>query len=155
MKKALSFIIPVILCYAVGFTASRFQADAIENWYPLLAKPSLTPPNIVFPIAWNILYLLMGISIGLLINSSDRKKRGFFIGLFSVQLVLNFLWSMLFFYLKNPALGLIDIILLDAAIIFYTVKAYPVHKAAAWLFVPYILWVTFAAYLNLYIFIYN
>lgn len=74
MKKALSFIIPVAVCFLVGFTASQFQADAIANWYPYLNKPSLTPPNIVFPIAWNILYLCMGISVGFIINSKDCRK---------------------------------------------------------------------------------
>lgn len=154
MKKALCFIIPVIICFLVGFTASQFQADSIETWYPYLNKPSVTPPDIAFPIAWNILYLCMGISIGFILISDSVQKR-FLVGLFIVQLLLNFGWSMLFFYMRSPLLGLIDIILLDIAIIIYLFKSYPVSKVSSYLFIPYVLWVTFAAYLNLYIFIYN
>lgn len=154
MKKALSFIIPVAVCFLVGFTASQFQADAIENWYPYLNKPSLTPPNIVFPIAWNILYLCMGISVGFIINSKDCRKIEI-ITLFVVQLVLNFGWSFLFFYMRNPLLGLIDILLLDFLLILYYFSSYRVSRPAAYLFIPYILWVSFAAYLNIYIFIFN
>lgn len=154
MKKVLSILIPVLICFGVGFTASLFQQDAIENWYPLLNKPELTPPNIVFPIAWSILYLLMGISIGLII-ASDSKEKPFFIKLFSIQLVLNFLWSMVFFYMQNPLLGLIDIILLDIVIVVYIIKTYKEFKASSMLFVPYLLWVMFASYLNLYILLNN
>jgi len=154
MKEALSFIIPVAVCMLVGFTASQFQADSIENWYPYLNKPSLTPPNMVFPIAWTILYICMGISVGFIINSKDERRNGL-IGLFVAQLILNFGWSMLFFYLKNPLLGLVDIILLDILLIVYCIRSYPVSRAASYLFVPYILWVSFASYLNIYIFLNN
>lgn len=154
MKKALSIIIPVLICFGVGMTASFFQQDAIENWYPLLNKPALTPPNIVFPIAWSILYVCMGVSIGLII-ASDSSRKSFFIKLFAVQLVLNFLWSMLFFYMQNPLLGLIDILLLDIVLAIYIYKTFDKFKASSILFMPYLLWVLFATYLNLYILLYN
>ncbi len=123
MKRLLNLLLPVVVCFMVGFTASYFQSDAIESWYPYLNKPALTPPNAVFPIAWGIIYVCMGISIGLILNSKDKKKNFFFL-LFGIQLFLNFLWSLSFFYLQNPLLGLINIVLLDLAVLYYILKTY-------------------------------
>lgn len=75
--------------------------------------------------------------------------------LFILQLIANFLWSVFFFYLENPFLGLTDIVILDIIVIFYIIKSYSVSKISTWLFVPYLLWILFATYLNAYIFIYN
>ena len=154
MKKFLSILIPVLICFAVGLTASYFQSDAIHNWYPYLQKPTLTPPNIVFPIAWSIIYLCMGISIGLILISGTREKN-VLTGLFIVQLFLNFCWSILFFYFRNPLWGFVDILLLDLVVTSYAIKSYPVKKASSLLFIPYLLWIYFATYLNGYILIYN
>lgn len=154
MRKVLSIIIPILVCFLVGFTASYFQADAIKNWYPTLIKPALTPPNIVFPIAWSILYLCMGISIGLIINSAIEQKR-FFVKAFIMQLFFNFTWSIGFFYFQNPLIGFINILLLDIFVINYTLKSYPVSKASSILFIPYVAWLLFATYLNGYILMYN
>lgn len=154
MKKIANIFIPVFLCFFVGFLSAQFQQDSIANWYPLLNKPSLTPPNIVFPIAWSILYLLMGLSIGFILNSDTSRKK-FFVILFAAQLFLNFTWSIVFFYFQNPLIGLVNIILLDALLIYYAFKAYSAVKISSILFIPYILWVSFASYLNLYIFLYN
>jgi len=154
MKRLLNLLLPVVVCFMVGFTASYFQSDAIESWYPYLNKPTLTPPNAVFPIAWGIIYVCMGISIGLILNSKDKKKN-FFLLLFGIQLFLNFLWSLSFFYLQNPLLGLINIVLLDLAVLYYILKTYPTQKASALLFIPYALWLFFATYLNAYILVYN
>lgn len=92
----------------------------------------------------------MGISIGLIINSGSPQT-GYFIRLFTIQLILNFLWSILFFYFRNPLAGAIDILLLEILIIWYAVKSWPQFKVSSLLFVPYILWISFATYLNLYI----
>lgn len=154
MRKVLSFVIPVAVCFLVGLTASYFQSDAIKNWYPTLIKPALTPPNIVFPIAWSIIYLCMGISIGLIINSMTAPKR-YFIRTFVFQLFFNFTWSIGFFYLENPLIGFINILLLDIFVINYTLKSYPVNKASSILFFPYVVWLLFATYLNGYILMYN
>lgn len=154
MKKATFIIIPVLICFLIGLTASYFQKDAIENWYPFLNKPELTPPNIVFPIAWSIIYLCMGISIGIiLISNSFRRKE--LIMLFCIQLFFNFAWSILFFYFRNPLLGMIDILLLDIVVTVYAFKSYTVRKASSILFWPYIIWIYFATYLNGYILLNN
>lgn len=154
MRKIIHFIIPIAICFIVGLTASYFQSDSISSWYPTLNKPSLTPPNIAFPIAWSIIYLLMGISIGLILNS-DYKKKGVLIVLFAVQLFFNFTWSIVFFYMQNPLLGLINIIILDILIIYYVIKSSRINSISAWLFTPYLLWILFATYLNGYISYYN
>lgn len=150
MRKAAVIIIPVLICFFVGLTASYFQEDAISNWYPFLNKPDLTPPNIVFPIAWSIIYLCMGISIGLIILSESIRKKEL-IKLFSIQLFFNFAWSILFFYFQNPLLGFIDILILDICVTMYAFKSYPVKRISAYLFIPYIIWIYFATYLNGYI----
>lgn len=154
MKKALTFIIPVIVCIGVGFTASHFQADAIQTWYPSLEKPSLTPPNWVFPVVWSILYVMMGLSIGFILIS-NTKRRWFFINLFILQLLFNFTWSITFFYIKDPLSGFINILILDVLVIFYVIESYPVVRRASLLFMPYALWILFATYLNGYIMVHN
>lgn len=154
MRKAAAIIIPILICFFVGLTASYFQADAIKTWYPSLNKPDLTPPNIVFPIAWSIIYLCMGVSIGLIYLSNSLMKKGL-IKLFCIQLFFNFAWSILFFYLQDPLLGLIDILALDICVTIYAVRSYPVRKVSSYLFLPYIIWIYFATYLNGYILLYN
>ena len=154
MKKFLAYFIPVLLCFGVGISASLAQADSIVNWYPFLNKPALTPPNFVFPVAWSILYICMGISIGHIILLHTPAKWSF-IKIFIIQLLLNFTWSIVFFFLQNPLLGFINIIALLFFIVFYEVRTYPVSKLSSLLFIPYILWVAFASYLNFYILIYN
>lgn len=154
MKKILNIVLPVLACFIVGFTARNFQTEAIANWYPALNKSPLTPPNIAFPIAWSILYLLMGISIGLVLNSRNWRKRPL-ITLFIIQLVFNFTWSISFFYFQNPLWGLINIFLLDVLVLYYIIRTYKLVKVSAWLFIPYLGWILFATYLNGYIFINN
>ena len=154
MRKALNIIIPILVCFLVGLSASYFQADAIKNWYPTLIKPVVTPPNIVFPIAWSIIYVCMGLSIGLLINSTIERRR-FFIKAFVFQLFFNFTWSISFFYIQNPLIGFINILLLDIFVINYTLKSYQVNKTSSILFIPYVIWLLFASYLNGYILMYN
>ncbi len=152
MKRIMMYFWCVVLCFTVGLSASYFQAYSLEVWYPLLNKPAITPPNVVFPIAWGIIYLAMGISLGRLITT--RCSRGL-IMLWSAQLVVNFLWSILFFLLRSPLLGLIDILILDVLVIVYIRESWRCDKWASWLFAPYILWLALATYLNLYIYLYN
>lgn len=154
MHKVFTIPIAVLVCFAVGLTASYFQADALTQWYPLLNRPSLTPPNIVFPIVWSILYLLMGISIGLVTGSMYTDRRAITI-VFILQLLLNFLWSILFFYMRNPLWGLIDIVALDIVVLLYIMLTHRHHRTASYLFIPYIVWLIMATYLNGYIYLHN
>ena len=123
MNKIIPVLVAVIICFSVGVMASYFQVDAIQTWYPFLNKPLLTPPNFIFPIVWSILYFCMGISIGLIWNTKHRKRK-ILRWLFSFQLLLNFTWSIYFFYFQNPFLGFIDILLLDICHILYDEKLF-------------------------------
>lgn len=154
MKRFLWILLGIVVCFLVGYTASLFQDESLEFWYPLLNKPSLTPPNWVFPIAWGVIYVCMGISVGLLsgVHVAYRKP---LVWVFVFQLVLNFMWSFSFFYLQSPFLGFVNILLLDIAVILYMFLTYQVNKVVSWLFLPYILWLTLATYLNGFICIYN
>ena len=122
MRTSIAIPVWVLVCFVVGLTASYFQREALALWYPILEKSSLTPPNIVFPIVWSILYLLMGISVGLVIGSGHPHRRAV-MWIFIVQLVLNFMWSILFFYMRNPLWGLIDIVLLDVVVLLYMARS--------------------------------
>lgn len=152
MGKVLNYIWPVLLCIGGGFLASLLQRSAIVEWYPGLDKPSVTPPAIVFPIVWTVLYVMIGLSLSFLLN---RRPSGWLIGLWGAQLALNFLWSLLFFMCRNPFWGLVDIVLLDFLVVLYIVKVYTTSAVSSWLFVPYALWLFLATYLNAYIFFNN
>lgn len=154
MKKFLSIVIAIAICFGVGFSAHYFQADALASWYPFLEKPSITPPDSVFPIAWGFIYLCMGISIGL-IWDKPTYVRFIPLWIFIGQLFLNFMWSILFFAMQSPMLGFFDILLLDIMAVLYTMQVYNVNRLSAWLFAPYLLWLAFATYLNAYILIAN
>lgn len=154
MRKAWAYILPTILCFAVGAIAGSCQNNAIHDWYPYLNKPALTPPNIAFPIAWGIIYLCMGISAGRIITSLSPRRRAV-MTIWYVQLAVNFLWSILFFTCRSPLLGMIDIVLLDLLVISYIAAAARIRHSAAWLFVPYLCWILFASYLNGYILVMN
>lgn len=154
MKRIGYILAAIAICFGVGYTARIFQADSLATWYLTLDKSSLTPPNVVFPIAWGIIYLCSGLSIGLVWNKRETLDVG--LGwIFMLQLVFNFAWSILFFYLQDPLSGLIDIALLDLTVIFYTLTCYRINKFAALLFAPYLVWLALATYLNLYIVINN
>ena len=151
MKKFLAYFIPIVLAFAVGAMGSYIQGEALEEWYPYLVKSPATPPPIAFPIAWSILYLLMGISAGTLLVRGDVSV----MRLWLLQLLLNFLWSVCFFALRSPFMGLLVILALVVVVFAYIIYAMWRRKAAAWLFVPYLLWLIFATYLNGYIYINN
>lgn len=154
MKRLLWITIAVMACLCVGYTARSFQEDALMYWYPLLEKSSFTPPDRVFPIAWGIIYVCMGISVGMLCKVNTIRRFPLLM-LFVIQLMLNFLWSISFFYMQNPLLGLINIVLLDIAVLVYTIRTHYVKRLSAWLFYPYILWLVLATYLNAYVYIAN
>lgn len=154
MKRFLWILVAIAVCFGVGYTARLFQADSLEMWYPLLNKPSVMPPNAAFPIAWGIIYVCMGVSVGLLQPFIGWQK-GELLVLFAVQLMLNFMWSFTFFYLRSPLFGLVNILALVWVVVAYIKKSYYVNKATSWLFVPYALWLAFATYLNAYVYVMN
>lgn len=155
MKRFLCIILAVILCFGVGMTAVYFQAGSIDVWYPTLVKPAITPPNIVFPIVWTVIYFCMALSIAWVWSTKEASGKIEITLLFALQLMLNFLWSISFFYLCAPWLGFINIVLLDAVVLWYVGRVSGESAVAAWLFAPYLMWLGFATYLNGYIMVYN
>lgn len=151
MKRIINYIWPVLLCFGIGFAASRLQSEFMMEWYPNLNKSALTPPNIAFPIAWSVIYLLMGLSLGRVLNRGDKKSAV----IWMVQLVFNFLWSILFFTMRMPLWGFIDILLLDASVVYFMISVSKKDKPSLYMFIPYILWLVIATYLNGYILINN
>lgn len=143
------FIIAVVVSELAGVIGSIFTTPAISTWYAGLAKPALNPPAWVFAPVWTTLFALMGIAAFLVWRKGlDRKDVKIALGVFIGQLVLNTLWSIIFFGLHNPGAAFIEIIFLWLAILVTIIVFAKVSKPAAWLLVPYILWVSFAGYLN-------
>jgi len=135
----------VVACALVAAIGGWATAGAVATWYPTLAKPSWTPPSWLFGPVWTVLYLAMAVAawrVWRRIGWTDALT------VFGVQLVLNLLWSLGFFGLRNPAIGLAIIVLLWAAIAATLVRFRRVDALAGWLFVPYLAWVTFAGALN-------
>lgn len=152
----LKLFISILVCLCAGVVGSIFTRAAIPTWYATLQKPSFTPPNWVFGPAWTILYLLMGIA-AFLVWRKGWDKREVRMGLitFLVQLVLNTLWSVAFFGLEAPLSGVIVIVGLWAVILFTILRFFKISAVAGWLLVPYILWVSFAAVLNISVWLLN
>lgn len=149
-------IASIILCLLAGIIGSIFTASSIENWYVLLEKPAFNPPAWIFSPVWTILYILMGISLYLVwVKGLQYPGVKPAISIFLIQLVFNTLWSILFFGLKNPFYAFIEIIFLWIAIILTVLQFSRVSKTASYLLLPYLLWVSFAMFLNYNIWILN
>lgn len=148
------FIIAVGVSEFAGIIGSVFTIPAIPTWYATLNKPALNPPAWLFGPVWVTLYFLIGVSLWLVWKSdSSAKKRA--IWLFAVQLVLNAIWSPIFFGTHSLGNALAVIVLLWAAIALTIIIFKKISKTAAWLLVPYIFWVSFAVYLNFAIWVLN
>jgi len=155
-----TIVIKLIICLALTFSAaligSLFTRSAVPDWYATLNKPSFTPPDWLFGPVWIILYLLMAISAFIvwqkrLANPAVRVA----LILYLIQLILNALWSVIFFGLKSPLVAFIEILLLWSAIVVTILAFARVSITAALMLVPYILWVSFAAVLNFSIWLLN
>ena len=149
-------VVAILVCEAVGSSGSTFTFSAISTWYATLQKPWFTPPNWLFGPVWISLFFLMGVSLYLLWMKADAgSKRRLALYAFVFQFALNILWSYVFFGLRSYLGGLIEIILLWAAIGFTIAASYRVRRAAGLVLVPYIIWVTIAALLNYYVWLLN
>ncbi|MBU1120469.1 tryptophan-rich sensory protein [Candidatus Micrarchaeota archaeon] len=146
----------IVFCELVGIIGSFFTAPSITSWYAAIQKPFFTPPNWVFAPVWTTLFLLMGISLYLVWEKglSDRKVR-IALSVFGIQLILNIVWSLLFFGLQNPFLAFIEIILLWISILATIILFYRISVKASILLIPYIVWVSIAALLNYSVWILN
>ncbi len=142
------FFVSVIVVFFIAFLGSLFTTPQVDTeWYQSI-KPEITPPSYVFPIVWNVLFLMIAMSLYFSwINSSKvlKKKVAFAFGL---NLFLNVLWSFFYFGMRNPALAFFDLIALWLSIILLIAITYKIKKTAAYLLIPYLLWVSFAGVLN-------
>lgn len=133
----------------VGFVGSVVTMPAINSWYAEIQKPAFTPPNSIFGPVWTFLYVLMGLAVFLVWKrgwSSLMVKVGVY--LFTLQLVLNFLWSYIFFGMKNLGLATLEIGLLWVSIVLCIISFYRVYKPAGLMMIPYLMWVSFAGLLT-------
>ncbi len=144
---AKSIIIPIVLGGIVGLITSKAMN------YSMLNKPPLSPPGFIFPIVWTILYILMGISYGIL---DSREYIDFDIkSIYYAQLIVNLLWPILFFVFKWRLFAFIWILLLISLVINMIIKFYQKDRVAGLLQIPYLIWLVFAGYLNLFIYFLN
>jgi len=149
LSNPVKLIISLALPLAIGGVGSLFTMPAIANWYNNLAKPALNPPNWIFAPVWTILYILMGVA-AYLVWRQGLEKKGVKSALviFIFQLFLNCFWSYLFFGIHNPAVAFTEILSLLFAIMALFLAFFQVSRKAAYLIIPYVLWVGFATYLN-------
>ena len=150
-KSKKTKIVFILISLAVG-GLSAFLTRNNMNVFDTIQKPPLTPPAIVFPIVWTILFTLMGYSAAR-VYLEDPKSNA--IEVFGVNLVVNFFWSIIFFNLQAYTFAFIWLLLLIAVVVVMIIKFYRVDKAAAFLQLPYLTWLLFAGYLNLYIALMN
>jgi len=159
-KSSTATIITFLICLAIplliGFIGSQFTIESVKTWYLTINRPSFNPPNWVFAPVWTTLYILMGVASFRVWQK--RKTAEWFhwaIIIYFVQLIFNLMWSFIFFELHQIGFALVEIILLLLLIVINAFIFYRFDKLAAWLFLPYFLWVSFAAYLTYSIFILN
>lgn len=143
-------ILSICVSLLAGAIGSFFTVSSIPTWYEGLIKPTFTPPNAIFGPVWTFLYVLIGCALYLIWNSKSKKvwKKQAYLLFFS-QLILNTLWSIIFFGLKSPELAIAIILLLWGNILLCITLYYKISKVASLLFVPYLLWVSFATVLNI------
>lgn len=156
MKKGLGIFVAVLICELAGIAGSLFTAPAIAGWYAGLTKPAFNPPNWLFAPVWTSLYALMGLAAWLVYDKGARRddvKRALFV--FVVQLILNVLWSIMFFGAHQILGAFVIIVALWTLILGTILRFLKISKAAAYLLVPYLLWVSFATVLNASLYVLN
>lgn len=145
-------IICLVIPLAVGSLSAFLTRNSMET-FGSINKPILAPPAWLFPVVWTILYILMGIASYLVLTSGKENRTALIV--YSIQLVFNFLWSIIFFNLGLYLFAFIWLVLLWLLILETAVLFYQISKPAGYLMLPYLLWVTFAGYLNYFIYLLN
>ena len=152
MRSLVAFI---ILCLAVSSVGGAITATSVDTWYQTLEKPSFNPPDWVFAPVWTALYILMGLAAWRIWRFRSIANTVKALSIFGVQLGLNLSWSILFFGLQRIDLALIEIFILLAIIVLNAILFWRIDRLAGLIFVPYVLWVTFATILNASIWLLN
>jgi translocator protein len=148
MKKILQLILCIFGCLSIGLIGGIATASSVKTWYVTLNKPFFNPPNFLFGPVWTVLYILMGISLYLILQTANNEARRKAIVVFVIQLLLNLCWSFLFFKFHLLGVSFIEIIIIWLSILFMIFTFYKLDKRAALLQIPYLLWVSFASVLN-------
>lgn len=149
-------LISFAVCYLVSIIGSIFTISSITTWYETLNKASFNPPNWVFGPVWTILYTLMALALYLVWNKKfNNVQKQHAIEIFSVQLALNLIWSLVFFGAHSPIFALIILFVLWVAILMTILLFRNISKFAAYILIPYILWVSLAFFLNLFVVLLN
>lgn len=148
MNKFIRLIKCILIPLLVGGISGYYTSTSITTWYVTLNKPSFNPPNYLFGPVWTLLYVLMGVSIYIALNKSKPENKNGIIFVFAFQLILNFIWSFIFFKYHNLGLAFIEIILMWFSISFMIFVFYKTSKIAALINIPYLVWVSFASVLN-------
>lgn len=146
--RLLPIALGIALCEGVGVLAGIATQSSVDTWYPALDKPWFTPPDAVFAPIWIVLYAMMGVALGRVWQGRRRHGRRAALVWFGVQLALNAAWSVVFFGLQSVGGGLLVIGGLWLALAATIRRFFTVDRAAGWLLVPYLLWVSYAAALN-------
>ncbi|KIU30171.1 CrtK protein [Sphingomonas melonis] len=142
-------IVTVPLILLLGFASGRAVPAGSENsWYVALQKPALTPPGWVFPVAWTSLYILLGLAVALILHARGARGRGLALAVFAVQFALNLAWTPLFFGAHRIGAALVVIVAMLLLSIVTTLLFGRIRTAAAWLMVPYMVWISFAGVLT-------
>jgi len=142
-------VVALVVVYLVAFVGGLFTSGSVDSGWYESTKPSITPPNWVFPVVWNVLFFLIGLSLYFAwIGSGGKKERGKIALVFGINFILNIIWSVLYFGLKNPVLSFFELVVLWVSIISMIYIAGKINKLAGWLLVPYLVWVSFAGVLN-------
>lgn len=149
VARRLSLPAFILAAFVAGAIGSSATFDSVRTWYPTLAKPSWNPPNWIFAPVWTTLYVLMGAAAWRAWRASSAEGQGGpVIRAYVAQLILNALWSILFFAWHRPDLALIDILALWLLLVSFLVYCWRRDRVAAWLWLPYVAWVSFATALN-------
>ncbi len=136
----------ILLCLGSGSLGGWVTSGAIDSWYRTIAKPDWTPPDWLFAPVWTVLFIMMAVAAWLVWRTQDRIKPA--MTLFFSQLALNLAWSFLFFGARSPGMAMMEIVLLWLSVLATMLAFFARSKLAGWLFVPYLAWVSFAAFLN-------
>ena len=149
------FIVSVVLAEAVGALSGWLTRDGAQQYAQSIVLPPLSPPGIVFPIVWTVLFALMGIGSAIVWLAPDSQARSGALRLYAVQLAFNFVWSLIFFNWKNYGFAFVWLAALWVLIGWMILRFRALVPAAGWTQVPYFLWVAFAGYLNLGVWLLN
>lgn len=147
-RRVWTYAFWIVLTEAVGALSGLLTRDGMELYQSAVEKPALSPPPIVFPIAWGVLYALMGIGMARVVLSARSEERTDAIQIYLLQLAVNFVWSIFFFNLRTYGGALLVLLLLLALVIWMILRFRRVDRPAARFQIPYVLWTAFAAYLN-------